>query len=74
MDLDLDGEGPEQTYARFAAASSQHETDLVMLGSSRLPVAGHGGEFVRKPYHYGPLIRRIEQLLGTARPRLARCA
>jgi hypothetical protein len=26
------------------------------------------GEFVAKPYHYGPLIRRIEELLGLSMP------
>ncbi|MEN6452070.1 MAG: hypothetical protein ABFC96_16390 [Thermoguttaceae bacterium] len=42
-----------------------YEPRLVLLGSvrgwnRRLP----GGEFVAKPYHYGPLIRRIEELLA----------
>ena len=40
-------------------------TPLVVLATARrqadrLP----SGEFVAKPYHYGPLIRRIEELLG----------
>jgi CheY-like chemotaxis protein len=26
------------------------------------------GEFIAKPYHYGPLIRRIEELLGLSMP------
>lgn len=42
----------------------QYEPRMVLLGSlrdyrRRLP----GGEFVAKPYHYGPLIRKIEELL-----------
>jgi CheY-like chemotaxis protein len=40
---------------------------IVVLGTCRrtrqsLP----GGEFVSKPYHYGPLLRRIEELLKTS--------
>jgi two-component system cell cycle response regulator len=74
LDLDLVGESSEQTCARFAGVASEQESDLVVLGSRRPPIAGQEGEFVRKPYHYGPLIRRIEQLLGVAGQALARCA
>jgi len=39
-------------------------TPLVVLATARRQ-ADHlpSGEFVAKPYHYGPLIRRIEELL-----------
>jgi CheY-like chemotaxis protein len=56
------------TYS--SAARPEYEPYLVVLGSLRgrrgpMP----NGEFVAKPYHYGPLIRRIEELLeGQAGP------
>jgi len=67
LDLELDGSSPENLSTPFAAQSRTQHTPLIMLGSvrrsrrQRLPE----GEFVAKPYHYGPLIRRIEELLDT---------
>lgn len=43
------------------------ERPTIVLGRARLagqPLAQ--GEFVRKPYHYAPLIRKIEALLAKA--------
>jgi len=74
LDLESQGPSPEETYARFAREVSEHPTHLILLGSCRLPDRSPGPEFVRKPYHYGPLVRRIEELLGVAEPALARCA
>jgi hypothetical protein len=47
-----------------APQTPQYQPQLVLLGTlrglrHRLP----NGEFVSKPYHYGPLIRKIEELL-----------
>jgi CheY-like chemotaxis protein len=60
------GETPAWDGANETSAvqKPQYEPRMVLLGSlrdyrRRLP----GGEFVAKPYHYGPLIRRIEELL-----------
>ena len=40
------------------------EASLVVLGTIQRSVAkSPGTEFVSKPYHYGPLVRRIEGLL-----------
>lgn len=44
--------------------SQAYQPRMILLGNlrgwrGRLPK----GDFVRKPYHYGPLIRRIEELL-----------
>jgi len=72
LDLELDESGADDFPARFAEQSRTQGTPLVMLGGVRrhptilrmvpdLPE----GELVPKPYHYGPLIRRIEELLGT---------
>ena len=68
LDLELDGVGPRNhgnpSAEQFAEQSRAYNTSLVMLGTVRrdaddLPE----GEFVAKPYHYGPLVRRIEELL-----------
>jgi len=74
LDLESPGPGPKDTYDRFAREVSERPTHLILLGSCRLPDRSPGPEFVRKPYHYGPLVRRIEELLGVAEPPLARCA
>lgn len=72
LDLELDNSDPQALSAPFAEQSRTDRAPLVMLGSIRrrrtdLPE----GEFVAKPYHYGPLIRRIEELLGTTPQRPA---
>jgi len=86
--LELEATSPEEVYALFARQSREQGTALVMLGrlrrdqptnaSRRCSVGPRaeptGGEFVAKPYHYGPLIHRIEELLEAAGPALARCA
>jgi CheY-like chemotaxis protein len=63
LDLETDEGGPDDFCAHYARQSRDHETPLVILGSIRRDLPE--GEFVSKPYHYGPLIRRIEELVGT---------
>lgn len=65
LDLELDESSPEHLSAPFAEQARADHASFVVLGSVRrrnscLPNA----EFVAKPYHYAPLIRRIEELLG----------
>jgi len=75
LDLDLDRSPAEQTYARFASSGELAETPLLLLGTARLPEGdSRPHEFVRKPYHYGPLIRKIEEMLQTADRRSTRAA
>lgn len=60
---------PQTTVDDFAAAiqNSPAPTPIVLLGVARrratLPLE-QVNQFVAKPYHYGPLILKIEQLLG----------
>ena len=75
--LDLETEGPSlrEECIPFAAQSQANRTPLVLLGSIRRDLSSlPAGEFVPKPYHYGPLIRRIEELLNAAGPAVARSA
>jgi DNA-binding response OmpR family regulator len=64
LDLELDGADPEAFHTPFACQARRNETPLVVLGNARRPQGSSSlGEFVRKPYDYGPLVRRIEELL-----------
>jgi CheY-like chemotaxis protein len=55
-----------------AAESLTREAPLVMLGTARRrPAHLPAGQFVSKPYHYAPLIRKIEELLAADRPSAA---
>ena len=68
--LDLDaGQGSSEAAEEFAAAMG-NDGRLLILGNSRW-AATLGWEFMAKPYHYKPLILRIEELLGLRRSRAA---
>jgi two-component system KDP operon response regulator KdpE len=75
LDLELDCADGEESAAPLVRQSQTDCTPLVVLGtvrrrSSPLP----GREFIAKPYHYGPLIRKIEELLSTTQQTPARSA
>ena len=81
LDLEVENTGPEDVLAQFSQDSQIAGTPLVMLGSMRLRSEDSPDRkdpardgFVSKPYHYGPLIRRIEQLLARDGQPLARSA
>ena len=67
LDLEIDAAASEPIASGFSAQSTRHRTPLVLLGSARrLRQTFPAGQFVAKPYHYAPLIRRIEELLREA--------
>ncbi len=75
LDLELENSSPEELLAPFAQQSQTIKPQMVFLGTFRRKGLGFfSGEFVAKPYHYGPLIRRIEELLGATGQALARSA
>lgn len=47
----------------YAQQADQDRTSLVLLGTARRP-GDAAREFIKKPYHYGGLIRKIEELLA----------
>ena len=68
LDLEVETGDGDDLCGQFTRASrSDH---LVVLGSARLrrDAGGEGTitgrQFVSKPYHYGTLIRKIEELIG----------
>lgn len=65
VDLEL-GSIDQPTFTHdLAEANPRHQTPLIVLGSMRRPGGAASSEqHVSKPYHYAPLIRRIESLLG----------
>jgi DNA-binding response OmpR family regulator len=70
LDLEVD-DMPADGFGNCGVAATSTSQDgprYVLLGSLRRQGSlAPGGEFVAKPYHYGLLMRRIEELLGNAR-------
>jgi CheY-like chemotaxis protein len=64
LDLEIDGNVSDETAARFAQHSQADQNSLVLLGSARRRQPLPQGEYISKPYHYAPLIRRIEEILS----------
>ncbi len=64
LDLELDNSAAETLCSRFADSSAPEEPQMLLLGSLRVAPSNPRSEIVSKPYHYGPLIRKIEEILG----------
>ncbi len=70
LDLEVDDSDPVGLQGAFEDELRRSDTSLVMLGrvnganrsddGGKTPADWH---IIEKPYHYGPLIRTIEQLL-----------
>jgi CheY-like chemotaxis protein len=70
--LDLDATGADRpTAADFAEIAEFDGGTLIVLGSAREYQSAQCGEYVPKPYHYGPLILKIEELLRERQYRAA---
>ena len=64
VDVEVESSSPEQITDDFALASQSHRTPLVVLGTVRRKLPQFPSDrILRKPYHYAPLIRKIEELL-----------
>ena len=63
-----------QLTAQYDEQSQRHHTPLLVLGTARRRHRLPTGDFVAKPYHYGPLVRKIELLLAQAQQAFARSA
>ncbi|HEY4761576.1 MAG TPA: response regulator [Thermoguttaceae bacterium] len=73
MDLEISNMDRKGAIPPFWASSQRENIPLILLGTLRRSEATIPQvEFVAKPYHYGPLIRRIEELLSTAPRNVAR--
>jgi DNA-binding response OmpR family regulator len=67
LDLDAAQRSLSSVVAEFTAYVADRNATLLILGPARLRACVTGGEFVAKPYHYQPLVRKIEQLLCASR-------
>ena len=64
VDLEGDQDSSASLENAYHDASAGEETSLVLLGRVGAARTARGGsQVISKPYHYGPLIRTIEQLL-----------
>jgi CheY-like chemotaxis protein len=64
-DLESEGEAERAVRQQYGDVSAAHHASLVLLANApRRPFAAQGQRVVSKPYHYAPLIRTIEELLG----------
>jgi len=67
LDIDSDATATGDGTNRLCAAAGRSDTPIVILGKLQQPNSHiPPGEIVAKPYHYGPLIRRIDDLLAAA--------
>ena len=62
LDLDEQSADDEALSGEFSQPANAEPTPVILLGTVRRPRA-NSGEFIAKPYHYQPLISKIEQLL-----------
>ena len=68
LDLEVeDVRGPKIPRPPSPSIRGRIRAGLVLLGSLRRGAPPVDGEFVAKPYHYGSLIRKIEELLVVRR-------
>jgi DNA-binding response OmpR family regulator len=63
--VDLDAlQANKPTAADFANFAEMEGSTLIMLGTNSAADGHLTGEFIAKPYHYKPLILRINELLS----------
>lgn len=67
LDMEISPADDDPLSAGFAEISKEQDTPILLLGTARRPPSNHSAEeFVSKPYHYGPLIRKIESMLESS--------
>ncbi len=63
LDLEVDAGSFDSLPAEYEQATRAEHTPLVLLGNVRR-TTGDVCQFVSKPYHYAPLVRKIEELVA----------
>jgi len=70
FDAESDTSSSEQEMLDLGRSASRSAIPIVVLGTAKRQLGPLSmGQFVSKPYHYGPLIRRIEGLLRNQQER-----
>jgi DNA-binding response OmpR family regulator len=67
LDADSDQSSSGENFGDLCEAAGRNRTPIVILGTLHEQRKGLRAEqFVPKPYHYGALIRKIDDLLAAA--------
>ena len=64
FDAESDHTARHEATERLGSVAGIYDIPLSLLGTTPRHTRDVACQFVHKPYHYGPLIRRIEQLLA----------
>jgi len=64
LDLEVAPAEPDALCSKFEQGWDTDEPAMVLLGTMVNRPSNPSSEIVAKPYHYGPLIRKIEEILG----------
>ena len=67
LDLELTTGGEAAGPNDFAAWANDYDASLILIGTACRQAAATAGEFIAKPYHYQPLVLKIEKLLKLRR-------
>jgi FixJ family two-component response regulator len=65
LDLETESADDDAVRAQYDAQAVCEGASLLVLGSSPRPMPPRGASLA-KPYHFAPLIRKIEELLDSA--------
>ncbi len=63
FDVETETIPPRQALDAFAKNAELDETPIVAIGTARFEAPSGGGTFVSKPYHFAPLLEKIEAML-----------
>lgn len=66
FDIDSVTAPPEQALSAFSKEAEIDEAPIMAIGSGKFTVPASEGEFISKPYHFLPLLEKIEQFLRSA--------
>jgi len=67
LDVESEAADDDDVQALYEAESKDHDARLVVLGRThRFEQSLPKDRIVPKPYHFAPLIRKIERLLGVS--------
>lgn len=63
FDLEAERVPAEKGFTSFTDKKDVADTPLVILGTVRGNFSNHEGAFISKPYHFAPLVQKIEEML-----------
>jgi DNA-binding response OmpR family regulator len=66
VDADSDQSSSGENVENLCDAAGRSDTPIVILGTLRESRNHPGEQIIAKPYHYGALIRKIDDLLAAA--------